>query len=72
MKANWNPRTEPPKVPETANCIPVLCVWEDGGYPEVMLYWPDGTWTDTEENEFEGSDLPYKWTHLPDTLDAFE
>ena len=71
MKTDWRPITEPPRVPETKNCIAVLCVWEMR-IPEVLLYWPEGVWTDIDDCPLAYDDLPDKWTHLPDILDAFE
>ncbi len=72
MKADWKPITDPPRVPETQNYIPVLCVWEMRTPPEVLLYWTHGDWTDTDEHPLDDNELPYKWTHLPDMMDAFE
>jgi len=72
MKADWKPITEPPHVPETTDRIPVLCVWEENPIPEVVLYDASHGWVDRYHSKYEQEELPYKWAHLPDTLNAFE
>ena len=72
MKADWKLLTEPPRVPETQNYIPVLCVWEGNLIPEVVLYDVKHGWVDRYFSKYAEEEFPYKWTHLPDILDAFE
>jgi len=45
---------------------PLLCAWRpisrhsEWTY-QVLIHWPDGVWTDTEENEIESEDMPSYW-----------
>ena len=63
MKADWKPATEPPRVSEIHSRIAVLCKFKTR-LPEVLLYWDDGSWTDTDEYPLD--ELPDKWAYLPD------
>jgi hypothetical protein len=47
----------------------VLCAWRpsySGGMwaYEVLVHWPDGVWTDTNENEVDACEMPTHWKEI--------
>ena len=48
--------------------IEVLCGWKPQSGEqwtfEVLIHWPDGVWTDTQENEINQDELPDFWQFI--------
>jgi hypothetical protein len=46
----------------------ILCAWTHGVPPkprepryEILIHWPDGTWTDADEEEIPEEEMPDYW-----------
>jgi len=56
---NWYDVTE--KRPPVTNKQEVLCAWGPPWTYRVLVHWPDGIWTDADENPVGADEMPRLW-----------